>query len=131
MSGIPARPVLVIGTESVTWDSLPHGSSLRFLQEKVEGWVEVVNLGLHDNGMGSRSSLDLWVNEEGTYTKRDHPNPFATLLVEFFTGHAPFTEDGILYGNCVVTFSDRQGETVPLSGSIIGLLDGFASLVNS
>lgn len=87
--------------EAEVVDFADYPSTLKALQEGVEGLVDVVRC----------DGVDAWVNDEGIYTHADQPNHVGTLLATALGATYP---GAALRGPMVFAESDEEGETVPL-----------------
>ena len=76
------------------------GSYLRQLQKAVQGYIERVPCKMHEN-------IDIWINEEGKLEGLDY-NHAATVL-------STLEGEELLVGNAIVTQSDDERNTKPLS----------------
>lgn len=93
---------LSVGGEYSLVDPQPdeEGSTLKQMQEAVGGWIEHVQY--RRDGM-----VDIWINEEGKLRGLDI-NPIATALSSVF-GY------DVLVGDALITRTDENGDTVPLT----------------
>ena len=74
------------------------------LRDAVGGWIEHVNIVCY--GL----PLDMWVNEEGLLKGLPY-NAFATRLYRLATG----ADMVLIVGDAIITSSDVEGETLPLT----------------
>jgi len=102
--------IVTISTDNRVYVHENYDTSLRFLQGAVGGYIEHVPVVITSPETKAVYFLDLWVNEEGLL-QRLPQNVRATMLTNQF-----------LVGDVVITQTNEDGDTIPLSDDALKAL---------